>query len=310
MASRQDVLDWEGSRSEEKWYFGACRFRSLTPPGFESFDQITLAPISPSARTLVKVLHWRLQGLKVIHLTLRWRWDISYIPPSIRRGTVTSANGGVEWRRQTFPTWMHPFRDVLPEFSALISQIPNKLNGPKDCRGRWLEKWTGVNGGHWTSSLLSWRRRRIKEAACTALGLSSASFRPPSRRRSGSDGAVVSLFAGSWSCWRRGLKNRGSGQLCRLRNREKERTGRERERRKSGERVMESERGIDLGTGSRNEADERRGCSVAGSPSFITNSFRFEAQKHIAHKSRKMKQRICPANLEPLGGGKRRAKNS
>ena len=33
-----------------------------------------------------------------------------------------------------------------------------------------------------------------------------------------------------------------------------------------GERVMESGKGIDLGTGSNDEADERRGCSVAGCP--------------------------------------------
>ena len=107
-----------------------------------------------------------------------------------------------------------------------------------------------------------------------------------SRRRSGSNGTVVSLFAGSWSCWRPGLKNRESGQLCRLRNREKERTAGERERRKSGERVMESERGIDLGTGSRNEADERR--EVAALPAVphslqIHSVSKLRNISHISH---------------------------
>ena len=74
-----------------------------------------------------------------------------------------------------------------------------------------------------------------------------------------------------------------------------EREDGERERRKSGERVMESERGIDLGTGSRNEADERR--EVAALPA-VPHSLQIHSVSRlkgdITHKSRKMKTENLP----------------
>ena len=134
----------------------------------------------------------------------------------------------------------------------------------------------------WALNLFAFELKKEEEAACTALGLSSASFRvvaaaatAPSVRRI--------PFRGFLELLEKRTKKPGVGAtLPTEKPGEREDGEREEEERRARDGEREREGGIDLGTGSRNEADERRGCSVADGPSsFIANSFRFEAPNDI-----------------------------